>query len=221
MEQGFKHKFKVKRVIFTNAPISLLVALIAYFASSEAKPIDILRYFCTAFVYAFSIGCLAHGLMPYLWAWSMSKQPRVKWPLAALALISVAAVGCLFAGGVLVVGGIYQPSQFWAIYKQAFSISVLITLILGGFIMTYETMRAQLQQTTLALRTKELERERALKLATEARLSSLESRIHPHFLFNTLNSISSLSRRIHRAPNASSNGWPRCCDSPSIRDKQA
>src|SRR5205823_3935058 len=36
------------------------------------------------------------------------------------------------------------------------------------------------------------ERERALKLATEARLSSLESRIHPHFLFNTLNSISSL-----------------------------
>ena len=30
------------------------------------------------------------------------------------------------------------------------------------------------------------------KLAAEARLSSLESRIHPHFLFNTLNSISSL-----------------------------
>ncbi len=39
---------------------------------------------------------------------------------------------------------------------------------------------------------KELERERALKLATEAQLASLESRIHPHFLFNTLNSISSL-----------------------------
>jgi two-component system sensor histidine kinase AlgZ len=30
------------------------------------------------------------------------------------------------------------------------------------------------------------------KLATEAQLASLESRIHPHFLFNTLNSISSL-----------------------------
>jgi LytS/YehU family sensor histidine kinase len=39
---------------------------------------------------------------------------------------------------------------------------------------------------------KELEEERARKLAVEARLSSLESRIHPHFLFNTLNSISSL-----------------------------
>jgi LytS/YehU family sensor histidine kinase len=65
-------------------------------------------------------------------------------------------------------------------------------MIVGSFIITYESMKAQLQQTNLDLRTKELERERALKLATEARLSSLESRIHPHFLFNTLNSISSL-----------------------------
>jgi LytS/YehU family sensor histidine kinase len=53
-------------------------------------------------------------------------------------------------------------------------------------------MRDRLANATLELRTKELERERALKLATEARLSSLESRLHPHFLFNTLNSISSL-----------------------------
>jgi LytS/YehU family sensor histidine kinase len=44
----------------------------------------------------------------------------------------------------------------------------------------------------LKLAAKELEEERARKLAVEARLSSLESRVHPHFLFNTLNSISSL-----------------------------
>jgi LytS/YehU family sensor histidine kinase len=39
---------------------------------------------------------------------------------------------------------------------------------------------------------KEIAEERARKLAAEARLRSLESRIHPHFLFNTLNAISSL-----------------------------
>jgi two-component system, LytTR family, sensor histidine kinase AlgZ len=44
----------------------------------------------------------------------------------------------------------------------------------------------------LHLHTRELERERALKLVTEARLSSLESPIHPHFLFNALDSISEL-----------------------------
>ncbi len=42
------------------------------------------------------------------------------------------------------------------------------------------------------LHEKEVAEERARKLAAEARLRSLESRIHPHFLFNTLNSISSL-----------------------------
>jgi LytS/YehU family sensor histidine kinase len=57
-----------------------------------------------------------------------------------------------------------------------------------------EEMRHQLRKTTLQLRTRELERERADRLATEARLSSLESRVHPHFLFNALNSISSLIR---------------------------
>ena len=42
------------------------------------------------------------------------------------------------------------------------------------------------------LHEKEVAEERSRKLAAEARLRSLESRIHPHFLFNTLNSISSL-----------------------------
>ena len=130
--------------------------------------------------------------MTYLWAWSQSKPPLVSWPLAAVVLTPLAAVGCSFAGGVLVATCIYEPWQFWGFYKQSLSISLLITVIVGGFIIAYETMRAQLQQTTLELRTRELERERALKLATEARLSSLESRIHPHFLFNTLHSISSL-----------------------------
>jgi LytS/YehU family sensor histidine kinase len=40
-----------------------------------------------------------------------------------------------------------------------------------------------------------VEQERAYKLLAEARLSSLESRLHPHFLFNTLNSIAALIPR--------------------------
>jgi two-component system LytT family sensor kinase len=51
-----------------------------------------------------------------------------------------------------------------------------------------------LEEATLELRTKQLEEERARKLAIAAQLSSLESRVRPHFLFNTLNSISALIR---------------------------
>jgi LytS/YehU family sensor histidine kinase len=62
----------------------------------------------------------------------------------------------------------------------------------GLSISTYETLRYKFQAATLELRTKQVEQERAYKLLAEARLSSLESRIHPHFLFNTLNSIAAL-----------------------------
>ena len=63
----------------------------------------------------------------------------------------------------------------------------------------YETLRGELDATALALKTKQLEEERARKLAIEAQLASLESRVHPHFLFNTLNSISAL---VHDDPAA-------------------
>src|SRR5204863_1583778 len=48
------------------------------------------------------------------------------------------------------------------------------------------------EQLTAQLRDTRVQEERAKQLALEAKLASLESRIRPHFLFNTLNSISAL-----------------------------
>jgi two-component system LytT family sensor kinase len=70
----------------------------------------------------------------------------------------------------------------------------LITSVIGSVVFVVEEAKHRLQSTTLELRTRELERARALKSAADAKLQSLESRVHPHFLFNTLNSISSLVR---------------------------
>jgi LytS/YehU family sensor histidine kinase len=67
--------------------------------------------------------------------------------------------------------------------------------MVGLGITSFETLRYKLQAATLELRTRQVEQERAYKLLAEARLSSLESRIHPHFLFNTLNSIAALIPR--------------------------
>ena len=57
---------------------------------------------------------------------------------------------------------------------------------------TYELLRDRLDAATIALRTKERDEAEARRVASEARLASLESRVHPHFLFNTLNSIAAL-----------------------------
>ena len=55
-------------------------------------------------------------------------------------------------------------------------------------------MQTQLSEQPAEPAQEQLAEERHRKLASEARMSSLESRIHPHFLFNTLNSISALIR---------------------------
>jgi LytS/YehU family sensor histidine kinase len=57
---------------------------------------------------------------------------------------------------------------------------VAVSVVIGVAVFLYESMRYRLQYE-----------------AAQARLSSLESRLHPHFLFNTLNSISAL---IHEDP---------------------
>ena len=71
-------------------------------------------------------------------------------------------------------------------------INAMLTMTLGVGMSLYEAQRARLDTVTLELRTRELEAERDRKLALQARLASLESRLQPHFLFNTLNAISSL-----------------------------
>jgi LytS/YehU family sensor histidine kinase len=81
-------------------------------------------------------------------------------------------------------------SNFWGIVRFC----IVISLLVGLGVYLFESMRYRLAAASLELRTRQLDQERAQKLATEARLSSLESRIHPHFLFNTLNSISALIR---------------------------
>ena len=65
-------------------------------------------------------------------------------------------------------------------------------MTLGVGMSLYEAQRVRLDAVTLELRTRELEAERDRKLALQARLASLESRLQPHFLFNTLNAITSL-----------------------------
>jgi LytS/YehU family sensor histidine kinase len=57
---------------------------------------------------------------------------------------------------------------------------IIMTLLFGIGISALETMRARLAQST-----------------AEAQLASLESRVQPHFLFNTLNSIAAL---VHDDP---------------------
>ena len=120
---------------------------------------------------------------------------RRNWPLTAAVLattILFAALGCLAAQTLLMWMGIAVPGDFWQRYLETLRAALLLSMAFGLGVFSYASIRDQLRRTREQLHEKEVVAERNQKLAVEARLRSLESRLHPHFLFNTLNSISAL-----------------------------
>ena len=127
--------------------------------------------------------------------WLVERLVLRRWPLAGAVMVTTlafAAAGCLAAQAVLMWGGIAVPDHFWQKYFQALRGALLFSFVFGAGAFAYASMRDRLRRVEERLHEKEVAEERTQKLATEARLRSLESRLHPHFLFNTLNSISAL-----------------------------
>jgi two-component system sensor histidine kinase AlgZ len=104
-----------------------------------------------------------------------------------LAILTLAAIGYLKGAGIIAT---------WM--AGSLKISIFITLMFGIFTTLLESMRSRLNEATVALRTKERDEAEARRVAAEAQLASIESRVQPHFLFNTLNSIAAL---VHDDPN--------------------
>lgn len=148
--------------------------------------------FLAAFIYAMLIGFPAALLLNWIGFRYTERFPRLVFFIHTVALIAMATAGTLAGAFVLIIVGITPHDQYWREVHYSFPIALVITVVVGLSITSFETLRHRLQSATLALRTHQVEQERAHKLLAEAQLSSLESRLHPHFLFNTLNSIASL-----------------------------
>jgi two-component system, LytTR family, sensor histidine kinase AlgZ len=149
------------------------------------------------FVYSLSIGPLASVALPFVRHRVRAAGRVTEWALTLAAILVVAATGAFIAHLILGAIGLSYGQPLFVRFRRSFEMNLLITSIIGIAVTLYESQRARVDALTLELRTKELEREREHKMALEARLSSLESRLHPHFLFNTLNAISEL---IHENP---------------------
>ncbi len=126
--------------------------------------------------------------------------PRiVRLPAAKRVLILVAGI---FVSAII---GLVLTKAFLSIFNdQGFNVfrlipgrtttifSLLISYLFGFSAYFYLHSQNRLRRTKELLRQKELDEEKAKSLAIQAQLASLESKIHPHFLFNTLNSIAAL-----------------------------
>jgi two-component system, LytTR family, sensor histidine kinase AlgZ len=112
--------------------------------------------------------------------------------LFILGLLLFIVAGSLASQALLLITGFSRADHFWAKYFHSMSQIVPLAAIFIAGIVFYAWIRERLQDAEAMLKEKQLAEERMKKSLMEARLRSLESRLNPHFLFNTLNTISSL-----------------------------
>jgi sensor histidine kinase YesM len=138
-----------------------------------------------AFVYSGLIGCSATVLFRRIGP-RLARTPLLRHWLVMMAILLVLTVVCsLLAGLLFIAMRLSTAAQFWPTFERGLRIALLISLISGIAAVGFDRLRHRLEAT-------ELDKQRALTLAADARLSSLESRIRPHFLFNALNTIAAL-----------------------------
>jgi signal transduction histidine kinase len=136
------------------------------------------------------------GVLGILLVSTLTQKPVLRqFPQALVVpvcIILTSALGCLLAQTLLMEAGLIIPQDFWGEYFHTLRVAIPLGVVFGSGALVHASLRERVQASEAKLREKEVSEERTRKLLAEARLHSLESRIHPHFLFNTLNAVSSL-----------------------------
>jgi sensor histidine kinase YesM len=182
----------VLRLTLINTAAAVGAAAIVAWLTRRGGYAEVLRTFCMASIYSFAIGMPCGLVLPFIGEALANWRMSAKMIVIGASILVMVALGGLVAGVLLMWVGLLAGGDFWPQYWFALRVSSVIGVGVGCSAFAYERLRDKLEETKLELRTRELEQERAQKLFAEARLSSLESRIHPHFFFNTLNSIAAL-----------------------------
>jgi signal transduction histidine kinase len=152
-------------------------------------------------LYSASIGVPAMIVLTRLKPRLFGKPELRQWLTYAGVILTTAAVGTLFARFVLAALGLITFEEMWSGYLESIEIGMAICVPITIGAVTFSQLQARLAKS-------DNERRRALALATEARLASLESRVRPHFLFNALNSAIAL---IPEDPRRAENVLERLC----------
>jgi signal transduction histidine kinase len=185
------------RILLANFAGALAVVGVSGGFAPGVRLASLARGLAVSMVYANLIGTLLAVTMPRVAGRCWAAPTRYRWSilLAAMAVVTIAGT---FAANVLLYGVGYIPrGRFVEWMWGSISTALVISLIIGVSVTAYETLRGQLDDAMVALRTKERDEADARRVAAEAQLASIESRVQPHFLFNTLNSIAAL---VHDDP---------------------
>jgi len=182
----------VLQVLAYCIAVSLIVVLVIGLLTSGPLTGELGTLLAEVWLYTILIATPAHWILPRLYPLVVQRRPAVRWSVFIITLAGISAAGSL-AGSVIVFGLNLEPGvTFGEIAWISVRLSVFLAVLVGVIHAIVVLLQDRLETAEGKLRAQELEYERALKLAAEARLAALESRVHPHFLFNALNTVSSL-----------------------------
>jgi len=179
----------VGRIVRILATSTFAAAIYALLLGSVVGWPSMLTCFAISFIYASVICTAANFVMPTVAARLSSGTSAVYWLGLAGTLLALTLIGSVIAGALTASLGLFGSGSTWASQRTGMRIALVLSMTVGMGIAVYESMRGRLDATRERLRARELEIERAQRLAADARLASLESRLHPHFLFNALAAI--------------------------------
>lgn len=185
----FKHKWAFA-LLWTNVAVALVNLIV--FATGQTPTVQALLH---TLVFTFVYSNLTSILAVLILGWLIERAAVRKvspWKVLIPGVLVFAVGGCLLAQSLLAAAGFSASQYFWLDYYHTLRVAVPLALVFGLGAMTHASLLSRVQVMEQKLHEKEIAEERSRKLAAEARLRSLESWIHPHFLFNTLNSISAL-----------------------------
>ncbi len=161
--------------------IELIVGILAL-VKYPLGSVDFLNFFAGLSFLMVWIAIVFSIAMQALRPW-LSNWPVVKSTIVQLTCLLIVSVVITYLAKFLLQQYFTQTSFALSLSQnteQFFINNVLICLIIGGLLLRYFYIAHQNQQR--------------IKAVSEAQIQALQSRIRPHFLFNSLNSIASLVR---------------------------
>lgn len=153
-----------------------------------------------ALVFGISLAHAAFGGLPAALAMravlarAAGLSGRARGTLATLVACASACLGAVAVVTLLTAVGVFSVASYGAHLAGALRVALPLGAGIGLSVYAYESSRAELSRARAEIAQKALAEERALALAREAQLASLASRVRPHFLFNTLNTVAHLVR---------------------------
>ncbi len=179
-------KFSVLLALLINAIITVVVAV----GLTYNDPARWFQYLYGSFIFSNCIGFTIYGLV-HLVTPRIDRLPVV---LRAVLLFFVFLIGGMIGTeaslGVFIV---LLGAQFDAAsHIRILLMNLVLAVVFGSVAVLYFSLRARAERLAVHLKEKEIAEERLTRLKTKAELDALQTKVNPHFLFNTLNSIASL-----------------------------